>query len=251
MDAIYSNILEEIQITRRSCPTGTIIETLQIPGSARTNSQSEIYTIVDTVVNRFGTANMYLLMPPHCQFNADFLNRVRINTIQGYQVFFPIPFLQYNPLVSGRSLKKSVKKSTWLEAKKRQKLGQSLDRWHSSLDSSDPLDVHKNQGHFDANNFAVASFYGSDYAARRAATSVSFDGKRTDLAQTFLGANRLHLLRAPDPALKERYHERICRADLAEDEYSRCLISRKEGLGSKSQIAALVLEAMEQKGAEF
>lgn len=52
-----------------------------------------------------------------------------MNTISEYQIFFPIPFVQFNPKISER----------------------------------DDFDVNKNVGQFDTNEYNYFSFYGRDY----------------------------------------------------------------------------------------
>ena len=70
---------------------------------------------------------------------VEFLKRVRLNTIQGHQVFFPIPFVAYSPLVH------SDKMSDTLEQTLR------------------TLDITRSQGYFDNDFFTVCSFYNEDY----------------------------------------------------------------------------------------
>lgn len=66
-------------------------------------------------------------------FKADFLNRVRMNTVQGFQIFSPIGFMMYSCEVT--------------------KLCKECDS----------CDVSQASGYFDKFNFDVLAFYSGDY----------------------------------------------------------------------------------------
>uniref|UniRef100_A0A915D3A2 Hexosyltransferase n=1 Tax=Ditylenchus dipsaci TaxID=166011 RepID=A0A915D3A2_9BILA len=42
---------------------------------------------------------IYVFLSPYADYQREFLDRVRINTIRHHQVFFPIPFAEFNPVV--------------------------------------------------------------------------------------------------------------------------------------------------------
>lgn len=69
------------------------------------------------------------------EIRSEYLNRVRMNTIAGWQVFFPIPFIQYHPAVV------PPKDGT----------------------THDTTEIIKDNGHFDAHLFDHFAFYNSDY----------------------------------------------------------------------------------------
>jgi hypothetical protein len=87
----------------------------------------------------------------------------------------------------------------------------------------------------------VASFYGSDYARLRSKLNVD-DGAQADLVRLFLDVTDLHIMRTTEPALRLRYHERVCDEALVTDDYERCVLSRREGLASKAQLAHLLYQ---------
>ena len=112
------------------------------------------------------------------ELNAEFLNRVRMNTIQGWQVFFPIGFMEYKPNLVYKE--KPYPKS---------------------------VEVKKDLGHFDKRSFDHASFYLSDYAAARVKIQddvpVSLTGNskiipKYDIYDMFL-KTELHVFRAVEP----------------------------------------------------
>lgn len=168
------------------------------------------FDAVDFSIRVLTADALYFVASPGAELRADFLNRVRMNTIVNFQVFFPIPFVRYNPKI----------------------IGSSADR----------SDVNKATGRFDRHDFSIASFYGSDYLARRNQMP-QFDSKRLgiDLIELFFNSS-LHIMRAADPALIVSYTNKICDPRLNEEIYAKCLLSKKEGLASKSQLAALIFE---------
>lgn len=96
----------------------------------------------------------------------------------------------------------------------------------------------QDQGHFDHSDFTVVSLYGADYVRAR----VRLNGRTNflDLSTLFLGQQDVHVLRAVEPALRLRYHSRSCDPELIDSDYARCLLSRREGLASKAQLANLL-----------
>ncbi|KAJ8928907.1 hypothetical protein NQ314_018478 [Rhamnusium bicolor] len=87
------------------------------------------FAIVDLALRKVGLDSLTLVLNVYCNITVDFLNRVRMNTILNFQIFSPIPFRQYNPRIS-----------------------QYKD-----------LELNKNAGHFDREEYQFISFYGRDY----------------------------------------------------------------------------------------
>lgn len=184
----------------------------------------DIFLVVDVVIARYGPDLLYFVASLKMEIKSDFMNRIRMNTIHDYQVFFPIPFAQFNPKIAYRELGVDVKLPSTIE-------------------------VHKAVGRFDSTNFELSSFYGVDYlAAKTSSTNRGLFASESkifcDLIQLFLNTD-LHVFRAVDPALKLKYYEQYCDPFVEEQAYSRCITRRKEGLASKAQLASLVLEQMQ------
>uniref|UniRef100_A0A914VMI8 Hexosyltransferase n=1 Tax=Plectus sambesii TaxID=2011161 RepID=A0A914VMI8_9BILA len=202
----------------------------------------------DEAVEHYGQDAMYLVLPPYVEVQREFMDRVRINTIRDYQVFFPISFVEYNPKVVGRQTVEPLPagggdaKPGGIVVDKNSNFAEKMRQSYSS--QIRPLEVHKDVGHFDMNDFSIASFYGADYARLR---DKLVKGERAvaDLAGIFVGD--LHVMRATEPAVRIRYHDKICNPGLTEDDYSRCLVSRREGLASKAQLANLLFKQMPQQ----
>lgn len=87
----------------------------------------------DLALRKIGLDSLVLLFSNVAKFKNDFLNRVRMNTIQGFQIFSPIGFMQY-PC-----------KQTRL------------------CSACESCDVSPSSGYFDRHNYDVISFYSRDY----------------------------------------------------------------------------------------
>lgn len=87
------------------------------------------FAIVDLALKKIGVESLILILDVHSNISSDFLNRVRMNTIPNFQIFSIIPFRQYNPKISQIS----------------------------------DLELNKNGGHFDKEEFRFVAFYGKDY----------------------------------------------------------------------------------------
>lgn len=89
--------------------------------------------VTDLALRKIGLESLVLHFSSVAQFKNDFLNRVRMNTIQGFQIFSPIAFMQY-PCK------------------------------HTKLcNACDNCDVGQSSGYFDRRNYDVISFYSRDY----------------------------------------------------------------------------------------
>lgn len=87
----------------------------------------------DLALRKIGLDSLVLLFSNVVNFKNDFLNRVRMNTIQGFQVYSPVGFMQY-PC-----------------------------KFTSLCNACDSCDVSQSGGYFDRNNFDIISFYSRDY----------------------------------------------------------------------------------------
>ena len=92
------------------------------------------FIAVDLISHRLGPDSLIFLCSPFTEIYPDVLNRVRINTISGWQLFSAIPFSEYNPDVS-----------------------------FPSMPRNQALNISTNQGFYDANDSQHISFYLADY----------------------------------------------------------------------------------------
>ncbi|XP_022905297.1 chondroitin sulfate glucuronyltransferase [Onthophagus taurus] len=172
------------------------------------------FGIVDLSLRKIGLDGLILYLDVYAQVNVEFLNRVRMNTIDNFQTFSAIPFRQYNPLIT------------------------KIDR----------VEVHKNVGQFDKEEFDYVSFYGRDYVKARKLHELKLPIVRVDedliniidedhkrvgnIYEMFLefSEDQIHNMRATDAALFVRYHEKKDRNNLF--------------LGNKAQLAKVILDKL-------
>ncbi|XP_046326065.2 chondroitin sulfate synthase 2-like [Haliotis rufescens] len=170
------------------------------------------FFILDEVSLKFPPDSLLLMCTVGMELAADYFNRIRMNTIQGWQVFFPIGFWQYKPnLIFDRKPYPTV------------------------------IDINGKTGHYDANSFEHSSFYNADFiAARKLLTSTEV--RNEGLFDMFVKYQEIHVFRAIEPDLKHRYKPMECYPSAPEKLYERCLSRRAVGLATRGQLAKLVFE---------
>lgn len=89
--------------------------------------------VADLALRKIGLETLVMIASNSANFRADYLNRVRMNTIQGFQVFSPIGFQAYPCL------------------------------WTGLCRECATCDVGQHLGYFDRQNVDVISFYSRDY----------------------------------------------------------------------------------------
>lgn len=178
-----------------------------------TTKSTDEFFIMDLVSQKFLKDSLLFVCSIGMELSIDLLNRVRMNTIEGMQVFYPIGFWQYKPNLI-----------------------------YKEKPFPTTLDIKPTTGHFDANIYEHASFFNSDYSLARKRMLASGSTKNIIMFEMFLQYHTVHVFRAVEPALKLRYREKVCVGDGNDEAYARCMISRSESLASKSQLAMLIFE---------
>ena len=171
------------------------------------------FTIMDTISKKFPPESLFFLCTVGMELSIEFLNRVRMNTIANWQVFFPVGFWQYKPNLI-----------------------------YDDKPYPTTIEINKNVGHFDRHSYYHTGFYNSDYTTARKKMKANTPKDKSDLFDLFLKFHNVHVFRAVEPALKHRYRPKNCKPTLEEDAYQRCLQSRAEGLASRAQLAMLIFE---------
>ncbi|GAB0088691.1 Hexosyltransferase [Sergentomyia squamirostris] len=145
--------------------------------------------VTDLALRKIGLDSLVLVASNTMTFKPDFLNRVRMNTIQGFQLYSAIGFMMY-PC-----------------------------RWSGLCKECNSCDVSQSLGYFDVKNFDVISFYSRDYVEARKKLEASVPIVRTDrdisqllnrtdksinsIVDMFIKSNTpVHLLRAVEPNVK-------------------------------------------------
>lgn len=121
---------------RDSCKVAWL--SIRLPVKSEIISDSVLrFAVIDLGLRKVGTDCLILVLDSGTIIDADFLNRVRMNTISNFQIFSPIPFKLFDP---------NLIESELINRK---------------------LDVHKSSGKFDSNEYRYISFYGKDYVNAR------------------------------------------------------------------------------------
>uniref|UniRef100_A0A8R1E1E9 Hexosyltransferase n=1 Tax=Caenorhabditis japonica TaxID=281687 RepID=A0A8R1E1E9_CAEJA len=231
-----SNDMEEL---KRRCKR-SLLETdvLSVRLAASTAGQGTVAAAaLDDAVDRYGANTIYLLLSPHADVQKEFYDRARINTIKHYQVFFPVPFVEYHPTISGMEMTEKEEKETSTSQAREAALSRLRDGVEPKRKRA--LIVQKDHGRFDSQDFSCFAVYGVDYVAARAKLGPS--DRRNDLIAAFLGQDAIHVLRAVEPTLRIRYHKRHCDMESVDtDDIARCLESKKENVAAKDQLAKLL-----------
>ncbi|KAF1539934.1 Chondroitin sulfate glucuronyltransferase, partial [Eudyptula albosignata] len=185
--------------------------------SVKTEVPSQV-KLMDIVSKKHPVDTLFFLASVWTEINMEFLNRCRMNTISNWQVFFPVHFQEFNPALVYRGEQTASSSTDFLR-----------------------------DGHFDRHSFAEACFYNSDYMTAR--TKLAADILERDevlesmeVFDVFLHYSGLHLFRAVEPGLVQKYALRSCNPRLSEELYHRCVLSNLEGLASRSHLAMALFE---------
>lgn len=192
--------------------------TVKIPWiSVKTETPSQI-KYMDIISKKHPVDTLFFLARVNTNINSEFLNRCRMNAISNWQAFFPVHFQDYNPDVAYRNAEQPA-----------------------------TIDLVKDAGRFDRNSFDEACFYNSDFMTTRSRMAVDVQDNEEileslDIYDMFVQYSGLHVFRAVEPALHQRYTRHVCNSRLSEDLYHRCVQSNLHGIGSRSQLAMLLFE---------
>ena len=175
-----------------------------------THNNPSQFTIMDGVTKKFTKDTLLLFCTLGMDLSLEYLNRVHMNTILGWQVYFPIGFRQYKA---------------------------------NFIHSKDPntIDINSMEGHFDQHDTLHCSFYNQDYQTARQNMKSINAAQDSSLIDMFIHYHNLHVFQGVEPALRLKWRDTICKPTEGGDNYQRCLLSRGHGLASQSQLAHLIL----------
>lgn len=138
-----------------------------------------------------------------------------MNTIEGVQIYFPISYWQYKPNLA-----------------------------YDQKPYPDMVELTQKYGHFEPLSFFHCSFYVSDFQkARRSLTANEV--KHFSLIDMFLKYQKLHIFRAAEPALKNRWQNITCNGE-TNLQGEHCLERRNQNLATRAQLAKLLFEYNEE-----
>ncbi|CAD5221372.1 unnamed protein product [Bursaphelenchus xylophilus] len=254
-DVIMHQLTDELTHLKRKCKSWQTDIAL-LPLKPQSHAMIEAAAL-DEAIDHFGQQMIYVLLSPFADYQRELLDRVRINTIRHFQVFFPVPFAEFHPLIvnADRILNMAEKEQEKAGINNNTQMFFDLNNQEAlegrirylrdlippTMVAQRQLVVHKDRGFFDTNDFSVVSLYGTDYInARSKLAQKTDDGETTrllDLSAIFLSQGDVHMLRSIEPSLRIRYHSRKCSPDLSPSDMARCQLSQKQSFGTKSQLA--------------
>ena len=173
--------------------------------------------ITDQLLPEIRTDALILFTTVNAEFSIDltnsYLNRVRMNTIKGKQVFFPMGFSQYKPNLIYKN-KKAYPES---------------------------VEIGHRLGQFSTDAYDHCSFYSSDFKTARKTLSLTAVGSE-DLFSMFLSFKTFHVFRAVEPNLKLKWMNLTCDPRVSAARYQECVTRNLEGLASQQHLALLIYE---------
>lgn len=184
--------------------------------SVQTSAPSPL-RLMDLLSKKHPLDTLFLLAGPDTVLTPDFLNRCRMHAIAGWQAFFPMHFQIFHPAVAPPQ-------------------------------GPGPPELGRDTGRFDRQASSEACFYNSDYVAARGRLAAALEQEEDlleglDVYELFVRfSSGLHVLRAVEPTLVQRYRAPACSARLSEDLFHRCRQSALEGLGTRTQLAMQLFE---------
>lgn len=183
--------------------------------------------ITDLAVRKFSPDSLILFIELGMEIRTDYLNRVRMNTINQWQVFSPIPFVEFHPDI------------IYTE-------GKNVE-----------FDVIRNLGRYNDFNFNSVGFYAKDYTSTRKLIEGKIPIVRTDkdiamviksktllnsIFEMFVTYSELHAFRAVEPSLKIRYKNVNCNGTRREDIFQNCKKQQNLQLAHRGELTKLILE---------
>ena len=166
-------------------------------------------------VSLFADNALLFLVDIDCNIDQNILHRIRCNTHQGKQAFFPIMFSQYNPKI--------------------------VSLFNTTYGGNENEMFASNKGYWRASSYGQVALYKSDFdAVGGFNTDIRGWGKEdTDFASRILH-KRLGIFRSPDPGLVHIYHEVKCDPHLPRDQHAMCLAIMKGTYGSDQALSEIV-----------
>ncbi len=153
---------------------------------------------------------------------TEFLQRCRLNSVRGKQVYFPVFFKLYNP--------------------------NFVNKYHRGNSS---LLITRHRGHWAHYSYGMACLYASDYEKSGGFdTSMKGWGEEDIDFLNKVMKSGLEVFRAPDPGLIHNWHRKTCNKDTVTNPiaYEHCLQSKGENLADRVELSQYVFEAELKNG---
>ncbi|XP_044138509.1 chondroitin sulfate glucuronyltransferase-like [Bufo gargarizans] len=185
--------------------------------SVRTELPSQV-RLMEVVSKKHSVDTLFFLASVWSEVTTEALNHCRMNAIGAWQVFSPVHYQEYSPDVSRQGF--SVPQSA----------------------------EFLRDGHFDRLSSSECCFYNSDFMRARSRMAAEVQGEEDEdngdieLLDLFLRHSELHVFRALEPALVQRFSLKKCSTHLSSESYHRCVLSNLEALGSRVHLAMALFD---------
>ena len=166
-------------------------------------------------LTKFAKDQLVFVVDVDLDISTEFLQRCRLNTVQGKMVYFPIFFKLYNQ--------------------------EFVERYHRGNQS---LLITRPRGHWAHYSYGMLCIYAGDYhnSGGFDMTMRGWGEEDVDLLNKVL-KSRLEVFRAPDPGLIHNWHSKMCNKEkLSPAAYEHCLQSKGENLADRIELAQYVFE---------
>lgn len=158
--------------------------------------------------------DLLLLIDMDMVINENFLGRIRLNTIEGKQIYFPIYFSQYDPKVIC---------------------------FNKSSCTISVTNLSRNYGLWRHFGYGMVGIYKSDLVRSGGFnTNITGWGKEDLLFYEACLKQNYSVFRAPDVDLIHLYHEKHCNETLEAEQLEMCLGSKSEIFGAQTDLAEIV-----------
>ena len=172
-------------------------------------------------MKKFSDNQLVFIVDVDLDVSKDFLQRCRLNTIRGKQIYFPVFFKLYNR--------------------------DFVNRYHRGNHS---LLLSRQLGHWAHYSYGMVCLHAGDYHSLKGFdTSMQGWGEEdVDLLNQVLKSN-LAVFRAPDPGLIHNWHAKNCNKDSVTNPaaHQHCLQSKGENLADRVELAQYLFEQEQLK----
>ena len=167
---------------------------------------------LDLGASKLQIDDLMLFIDVDVVFTGSALNRIRLNTLPGRRIYFPIVFSQYDPKV------------VYGDAKKQ-----------------DKFIINEISGHWRQYGFGIVSLYKSDYLTV-GGLDLSIQGWGKEDVEFFEKAvkSSLDVFRAADRHLVHVYHEIECSKELSSLQFSMCIGSKVDTYAGVETLANMI-----------
>ncbi|XP_042205381.1 chondroitin sulfate synthase 1-like [Homarus americanus] len=149
-------------------------------------------------------------------FTSSTLDRIRLHTIRGSQIYYPIVFSEFDPKFTRK--------------------GSHAEQYDHSL-------INEDVGYWRAFGFGIVALYKSELlqAGGLDTSILGWGGEDVDLFEKVLRSG-IHIFRAADPGLVHVFHHVDCDRNLESSQYEMCQGTRYSTYGSAPALVKTIIE---------